>query len=533
MIGRKTGLALANMFLGSVLGIVALFLIGRFFGADANGQVTYAMGILGLLFFITDLGMGQAHVKRVSEGRPPGDLFATYTVFKLVATGLFVAIALGFLLVYTVLLHKSFEDTTPTVLGVCLFYYVTKALQDIGQSSFEARVETAKAQVASLVDTLVRVGLTIVFALVLAAGLGAAGPLARFVPDADPIVVWIRANPGESLAIALAAGGAAAASVSLVMLSRILEQGKFRFSILKDYARFALPLFMGSAILIVAGNVDAAALGYFLGKTDAGVFGAIRRIPGVLQGIGGALGVLLFPTISRLAAEGDRDGVQTHVDRGLRYLSMLLVPLVAFVILFAEPLIRIGVGNDFVSGANALRLLCVYALLGSFGYAHYAILMGNGRTGTVAWLGIVHALIVIVLDLVLIPNDIKSLGIKLGGLGVLGAGIATLTAGIVWYALMRIINARVLGYHERDHVWRHLLAAALMALALWGMDVFIVPLHRWYHLPLYAGTGALVYLGGLVLARAFTREDWTFLKSVAHPGEMIAYVRAELGGRKP
>jgi len=531
VIGRKSTLAMVNVVLGSALGIVALFLAGRFFGDEAIGEMTLAFSILGILFFVTDLGMGQAHVKRVSEGRHAGDCFATYTVFKVAATGVFLLLVGASIALYTLVLGRTIEDTTPAAIVFALVYYVAKALQDIAQSSFEARVETAKAQLSIFLDTIVRVGVTAVFAGIIAATVSGIGPLAgRIDPDA-PLVQWARENRGSALSLATTLGGITAAGAALLMLMRAREKGRFRLELLRDYWTFALPLFITSTAGIVATHIDGAALGVFLGKADAGVWGAIRRIPLVLLGVGTAVAIVLFPSISAMGARGERREIQDAMDKALRYLSMLLVPIVTFVVLFAEPVIRIAIGADFVTGANALRIMCIYVLVATFAYAHGTLLMGLGKPGAAARMGLLYSVLVVVLDLVLIPYDIQSLGIRLAGLGLLGAAVGTLTAGVVWYAGLRYASYRKVGYRERAHVVRHVLGAAAMSAALLGLDR-IVPFERWFHAPLFALLGVTVYALALFALRELRREDVRLILDNVHPGEMVRYVRTELFHRR-
>lgn len=531
MIGRKTTLALANMVLGSVLGIVALFLIGRYFGPEANGQAYFAYSALGLLFFITDLGMGQAHVKRVSEGRHAGDCFATYAVFKLVMTGAFLLLAAAALAFSVLVLGRTIQSTTPAALVFAVVYYVAKSIQDIGQSSFEARVETAKAQVSVLLDTLVRVTITALFAGILAATVSGIGPLAGIADLDTPIIRWVHDNPGAALALATAAGGVVAAAAAIALLVRTRERGRFRMELLRDYWAFALPIFLTNTAGIIATNIDGTVLGLFLEDVDAGIFGAIRRIPLVLLGVGSAVAVILFPSISAMAARGDREGVQRTMDNALRYLSMLLLPIVAFILLFAEEIIRLAIGERFVPGASALRVLSAYVIVATFASAHGTLLLGLGQPKAAARIGLLFAVLVVVLDLILIPYDIRSLGLRLGGLGVVGAAIGTLVAGLVYYVGLRYANVKYAGYHETAHVWRHLAAALLMAALLFALDA-VMPFGRWFHVPIYMLTGGLVYLGALFALRAITKEDIRTIQDTIHPGEMLRYVRTELFHRK-
>lgn len=533
MIGRKTALIVANIVVGSVLGFLATKVMALYFGNEASGQYGYALGLLGTLFFITDLGMGQAHIKRVSEGRDPGDCFATFAVFKVVATLAFVLLALAGLFVYMVVLGKPLEDFTPAIFFVLLLYYCGKALQDIGQSSFDARQEAARSQLTILVDTSVRVLLILVGGAIVAALLGHAGPLAGRVDPSHPLLAWIAANRGLALAVATAAGALAAASVSLFMLFRALERGRFRWDLLKDYSTFAFPLFITTTISIIAVNVDSTVLGFFLGQADVGLFLLVKKAPQVLTTLGFAVGTLLLPQFSAMAAAGaSREELHALLDRALRYTSIVMVPIVAFLVAFAGPIINIALSANQLQGVWALRILGVWVLFTAFAALHSLLLLGVGRPGTAARLAVVGSVTLIVLDLVLIPKDIRSIGLPLGGLGVVGASIATLVSAIVWWGGLKWANRRELGYREKSRVWRHVVAAAIMTGALLAIDRWVHPLVRFYDVVIYGAVGAAIYLGALLLVRDFHREDVAFLKSVAHPGEMVRYIRGELGTKR-
>lgn len=521
-------LTLANMAVGTLLGLVAARMIALYFGNHNFGQVQFALNALGLLFFITDLGMGAAHVKRVSEGRDPGDCFATFAVFKVVATATFATLVVAFLVVFVGILGKPLEDTTLTIVLVVLVYYVAKSLQEVGQSSFDARLETARSQLAAFTDTLVRTGLTILGALLVAALVHKTGPFLARVDPEQPVFAWMRDQPGAVLAIATAAGGVAAALMALAMLRRSLERGRFRRELLRDYASFALPLFLSSAIGMIALNVDGAVLGYFLSADQVGLFGQAKRLPLVIAGIGTALSTLLFPTLSALAARGDRDGIQRSMDKALRYLSMVMLPVLAFAAVFSADLIRILLSDEVVPGARAMAILCGYVVLVTLAIPHSNLLFGLERPDVPAKLGIVSAIVLIGLNLLLVPTDIRSLGLTLGGLGVEGAALATLASGLVWYASLRVATARIAGYREHAHIWRHLAAAAIMAAALLGLDATVLPLERWFHVPLFGLLGLAVYALALVAVRELGAEDWRLLRASVHPVDMLRYVRDEI-----
>lgn len=528
MIGQKAALMVANMLVGTLLGLVALIFTGRYFETTDVGQVTYALSIAGLFFFITDLGMGQAHMKRVSEGRDPGDCFATYAVFKLVATIVFVALVGGGVWIYHGLMGRPLQDTTLPIILIVVAYYVMRAIADVGQSSFDARLETAKSQSAQLTDTLVRVCLTIFFALVLAATVHDVSWAERLVPEID----WVARNAAFAFALATLAGSVTAAAVSLTLLVRTLERGRFRMALLKDYASFALPLFLSHSIALLAVNVDGAMLGFFRGASDAGVFGAVRRLPLVLAGFGTALSALLLPAVSAMLAREDREGVERTANGSLRYLSLFLIPVAAFTAAFPRQIIHLTLGDEWLAGAPALALLSVGVAVASFGHAYGYILLGHGRPGLSARVGIASGLVLIALNIVLIPDDLKSLGVPLAGLGITGAAIATLASNVVWWLGTRHYARAVAGFRAGNHLLPHVAGAVVMVGVLLALDATVFPLARWFHFLAYVAIGGLLYLVVLVAWGEVTPEDLAVAKQVLHPGEMMRYVTGEIRRRR-
>lgn len=530
MMGRKTTLAIANIAVGTLLGLVAQKLIALYWGPNFSGQFTGALSLVGLTFFITDLGMGQAHVKRVSEGRNAGDCFATFAVFKLVSTGVFVVLVGAGLWGYTTFVG-TLEDTTTTTIALIVFYYVAKSLQEIGQSSFEARLETAKLQAAAFADTFVRVVLTVILAFFVAAALHGSGPFANLLDPDAPILNWIRADPAAFLALAQLLGGVAAAGVALFMLARIFENGRFSWPLLKDYWSFALPLFITSALSAVTANIDGAILILFLDDVQTGIFGRVRAIVLVIAGLAPVVGSLLFPTFSGLASRGQQDQIAPHMDHAIRYMSMLLAPMVAFIVFFADRIIVLALSDAFVPGATAMGLLAVYVYLMTIAAPHANLVMGMGAPRLIARVGIVTALSVVIGDLLLVPDDIQSLGIRLGGFGIEGAALGTLASGVIYFALASRASYKVAGYRQRAQVVRHVAAALVMVGILTLVDERYALLH-WYDFLAYTAAGGIIYFAMLVALRGFTRRDWNFVRESVHPIEMLRYVRDELRHKK-
>ena len=159
MIARKSLLPMANVAVGALLGVLALKVTAVYFGREAYGQFEVAFAYLGILYLFADLSMDAAHVKRVSEGMDAGDCFVTFAVFRSVASLVFMLVSLGGFVLYTVVLHRTVEDTTVVALLLCMAYYVAKSMPGVAQSTLDAKLQTARSQMGALVETVVRVGL--------------------------------------------------------------------------------------------------------------------------------------------------------------------------------------------------------------------------------------------------------------------------------------------------------------------------------------------------------------------------------------
>ncbi len=529
MSGRKALVAIANLGLGALLGLVILKITAVYFGPEDLGDVEFATSILGMLYLLTDLNMSDAHVKRVSQGEHEGDCFATFAAFKIVSTALFVLLSAGILWLYVGVLGKPLVSTSLDVMVVTIVYYVARSVCIVPQSTFEAKQQIAKTQAGSLVETFVRFLLTALFALVLAALASHAGPLVGRVSPDNALWRWVAAHPSGALALTFTLSAVANAVVSLWLLRRALEKGRFRWDLLQSYFRFAIPLFSVAAFSIVSVNIDRIALGFFGSNVDTADFGALRRVVMVIDGIGAAVGLLLLPRLSSLTAEQAHGEAHQTMDRSLRYLSMLIVPMTAFLAVFPVPIITLVLANAWTDSAYVLSVLAFWVLVTTLARPYIYFVMGADRPGAVARIGIVTSLLNIALILVLVPTDVKSLGIRLFGLRAMGAAIGTLISGVVYLVMIQRETRQALGYHPPAHTWWHLAAAAVMSGALLALDAF-TPLHlaRWWSFPLYAVLGAAVYFAALFAMREFTADDYRWIRDAVHPGEMLRYLRAEL-----
>jgi putative peptidoglycan lipid II flippase len=215
--------------------------------------------------------------------------------------------------------------------------------------------------------------------------------------------------------------------------------------------------------------------------------------------IGSAIGIVLFPTMSELAAMGDRAGLRRTTVQALRVILALSIPAMVGLIVLGQPIIQLmfergEFGPDSTEAVNRALQFWALALVG-----HSALEVVNRffyaqkDAVTPLW----GALVGMVINLTLAVGLYRPL--DAGGLALANAVAVTVEVLI----LLIIANRRMGGIESGSMVntlLRALLAATGMALGVWGFLNFAPDLPPLGAAVIGGGLGLLIYLiAGLAL----------------------------------
>ena len=135
-----------------------------------------------------------------------------------------------------------------------------------------------------------------------------------------------------------------------------------------------------------------------------GLYEGPVRAHNLLYALGGALAVPTVPTASRYVATGDERRLRELAVRGSRYTLALFVPLCVTLMVLAEPILDVWLGDRYTGGATALTILVSYWLLYGALVVTPGFLVGAGRAPQVARIMVVLAASNLALALVLTPK---------------------------------------------------------------------------------------------------------------------------------
>ena len=531
MIARKSLLIVIAQFLTRSLGWVGLVVLAKLWGGfapEALGVIGFAMSFVGVFNIVADLGFGQAHVKRLSEGKDLGTCIGTFFTIKMVLTGAMVAIILLAMFILENVLHQGFHDATKqSVVFVFLIYYVLLSIQQIASYTFNGKGEIAKMQITSIFENIVKVPLMILVAL---AGVGLVGlaPVVDWPAFLQPAQQFVAGHPIGSLAMAYVFGIATTVLVGF-WLMRKYPWKKPSKELGKSYFAFALPMLLFSIISTISANIDKLMIGYFWTATEVGYYFSLQQILQIILVISFAFNTVLFPEYSKFFAKKDFKKINNTTRTAERYISMVIVPPTVIIILFVKPVISIMLNSAFLPAASTLIVLTIYAALTSLMAPYYSLIAGLNRPGIYAKIGLGICLINIALNFLFIPRQglLSSVGIT----GPTGAALAMVTSTAVGFVWIRFSAKRLSGIHLlQTHTPRHIIAGVVMGAMLYliayGTGLF--PLIHWYHIVLFAGIGLMMYLGVLYVLREFSKKDFHFYLDLLKPMEMLRYISSEL-----
>lgn len=154
-------------------------------------------------------------------------------------------------------------------------------------------------------------------------------------------------------------------------------------------------------------------LGAYRSPTAVGQFEGPVRAHNLLYALGGALAVPVVPTASRYVAGGEERRLRELALRGTRYTLALFVPLCVALMVLAEPILEVWLGDRYGEGATALAILVSYWLVYGGLVTTPGFLVGAGRARTAGLVFAAAAALNLCLSLVLTPE----LGIEGPALG--------------------------------------------------------------------------------------------------------------------
>jgi putative peptidoglycan lipid II flippase len=251
---------------------------------------------------------------------------------------------------------------------------------------------------------------------------------------------------------ALAWGILAGTVVQLLMQLPALRGrgGRLGFSLawrnphVRQVGALLLPVSVSLGLINLNGVVDVQFASYLGTGGVAAMTFAFRlyQLPEALFAI--AIGTVLFPTLSRIAARGDRDKFRSTLTLGVRVIFFMLIPASAFILVLSEPIVRLAYEHGRFTAENTELVssaLFFFAFGSAFSGCSALLTRGFFSLGR-PWLPTIAAVGNLAVNAILNWIFIKPFG--LGGIP-LSTSIVSVITFVVLLAFMRSELGRIDG----------------------------------------------------------------------------------------
>ncbi|AWB26398.1 flippase [Halococcoides cellulosivorans] len=397
-LARSSALQFGVEMLQTVVGFVATIYFARLLGSGTLGQYFLALALVNWLLIPTK-GIRGTTQKRISEDTDQDAYFTAGTTLQIALLAVIVAVLVLFR--GRVDAYLGFQGTM-LVAALFVFKGIGTFLRAILRG--EHRVELA-ALVGGAWE-LLRIGLQVVLVV---AGFKLVGLLVGEIAAAAVISVAI-----------LAVSSLGIARPTREHLRHLYDYGKYAWlTTIKPYAYSWM---------------DVLVLGFFVADSAIGVYEISWRISAAFILLPSAMSKVVFPYLSRHAAEGRTDEIASTLTTVTTFAGLFAIPGVAGAIVLGEDILAIY-GPEFTAGATILAVLAV----GRLGQAYETFLMQSlnaiDRPDATFRISIVFIAVNLTLNVVLAWQ-----------FGAIGAAVATAVTVLLGTVLAGRILHRIVGF---------------------------------------------------------------------------------------
>jgi len=452
-LGQTSAIYFISKLLAYMLGFVATIYFTRTLGDEIYGFYAVTLALVSWLGIIKTVGLGNAIVKRMSEGEEPNAYLAAGTAIKAALTTI---VALGVFI---------FQDQVNAYVGQPVAELVVVLLiVSIASGLVSAALKgTHRVHIYAPLKTVKEAFMSISMVVLVFLGWELTGMLV-----------------GHAL------GTAIIAVIGLVIVRpQVVIPERRHFVRLFDFGKYS---WLGKMEKKTINEMDILVLGVFASANLTGVYAVTYSLSKFLEVFGSAISKTLFPEMSKLSTEDDLQMVQKLTHDALTFAGILLIPGIIGAALLGDRLMLIY-GPEFEIGEQVLVLLIIGVLIYTYSRQLFTTLNAIDRPDLAFRANGVVVIANIVLNVTLIYS-----------IGWVGAAIATaLSAAIGFVFGLYYVRTQIslsLPYCELSRQW---IAALLMGSVVYIARYFGESNFAWVDdfntvfVVLLVGLGAAVY----------------------------------------
>lgn len=439
----------------------------RYLGPEHSGRFQFVLSFVTLFGVVIDFGIQQYIIKKISEDRSKAKMYfhnflAVEVVMAFVVYGLMIGVAYfnGYepIVVHAIML----AGVGVVVFGLTYpFLAVITAFYDLKKAAFLNFI-------ASAINVIVILS-----------------------------TIWLKGD-----IVMLASQQLIYASIALVLYYKFVQKyigppevlkglRKLDFKLIKKIFIAALPFAMLVGFSTVYNRIDVVLITKFLGYTQTGLYTAAYKFFDLLSFFPAVVSHSLYPLFATLMSEGRLAEVRTTLERYLRFMAAVALPMATGAMLLAGPIIKILAGPQYEESANVLAVL-VWAPAILFLYIVVNSLVISQLTKFAVLITGVNVVVNIIGNLILLPR-----------IGIMGAAIMTVVSeGLQGVFYFYFVRNKITKFKFLSNLWQPFIASAVMGVVVYMLrsQIIIIPV----------AVGAVTYALALLVLGFFRKDDIRF-----------------------
>lgn len=144
-------------------------------------------------------------------------------------------------------------------------------------------------------------------------------------------------------------------------------------------------------------------LGYFAGKDAVAYYKIASSVASIMNRVVDSLYEAIYPELVKFTTSNTYRNFKKMIKSTTKGLLVIMIPATIILIVFAEPIINIVFGRDYVPATNALRILAAAVLILKMTFWINPALLSMNRPGLRTILGLISTTFYLILMLILSP----------------------------------------------------------------------------------------------------------------------------------
>jgi O-antigen/teichoic acid export membrane protein len=265
-------------------------------------------------------------------------------------------------------------------------------------------------------------------------------------------------------------------------------------SLIKLILKAALPFALLVGFSTVYNRIDVVLITRILGYAQTGLYSAAYKFFDLLAFFPAVVSHALYPLFATLMAENKMAEIKDTLEKYLRFMAAVALPIGVGGSLLAKPII--GILSPEYSAAAPVLAVLVWAPSILFMYIVVNSLVISQLTKFAMAITGINVVINLIGNIILLPR-----------IGIVGAAIMTLVSeflqGIFYFYFVR---KRITDFRFFSLIWKPIIASGIM-----GLAVFYT---RFLPLVIAVAIGGAVYALSLLALRFFQRDDIRYIKTL-------------------